>query len=147
MLSNTSLSFYDRNPARITRKPVTTLFFESDSVFVLLDSVEKGFLPYSSPSKRVPLAFGLLQHSSSGEDRTIFIASTIDSKIEWVEALQKVLSQCSLNKPPVGSRSRALKSVSVTPIKSSQSRSGTGEDLEISITSSMMDSPSTSSMI
>ncbi len=147
MLTNNSLSFYDRNPARVQRKPLTTFSFDS-SVLVVLGSVDSTLLhvPYSPRSRQVSLAFGILQHSSSGAEKTIFIASSLQSKIEWVETLQTVISKCSQTKTPPESRGRALKAVSVVPL-SIKSPRRTSRELELSVTSSMMDTSTTSSVI
>ena len=155
MLTRNTLCFYDRDPTRLARNPLNSFVFDSlESAFVLLAHVESHLLPYTSPSKQLPLAFGITQHSKSGEETTIFVANTIQSKIEWVEAIQSIISQCSqrsqstpqISKPHV----RELKAVSVVPIKtlrSSLNKSGNSDILDISITSSMLESPSTSSVI
>lgn len=145
VLTANSLSFYDRNPARVQRKPLTTFPFDS-SVLVILDSVESHLLPYTSRSRQVTLAFGLLQHAASGTEKTIFVASSLQSKIDWVEALQKAISSSSHRKTPQESWGRVLKAVSVVPLPIKSPRATSG-DLELSVTSSMMDTSSTSSVI
>ncbi len=147
VLTANSLSLYNRNPAMMLRKPHTVFSFDS-AVLVVLDSISGRLLPYASRSKLLPQAFGLLQHSPSGEERTVFIASSLQSKLEWVKALQTTISKFSRRRTPgpQESQSRVLKSVSVVPLPMKSPRNSGGE-LELSVTSSMMDTSTTSSVI
>ena len=156
VLTNNSLCFYDRDPNRATRKPLNSFSFDSpDCATVFLPVIEKRLLPYSSPSRTLPLAFGLKQHSASGEELAVFITSSFQSKIEWVEAVQKVISQCSQQLPPPQTPQvagkpnlRELKSVSLVHVRTPQqlgaspNKSEESENLELSINSDMLDSPS-----
>ena len=146
VLTENSLCLYDREPRRTTRKPITAFKFDSPELaFVVLHSVEQRLLPYASPSRQLPLAFGIQQLSSSATEHAAFVVSTIQSKIEWVEAIETVLSKCSRTFEVVKPQARELKSVSVVPIKTtrqSTGSSGKGEEiLNFSITSSMLESP------
>ena len=95
----------------------------------------------------------------------LFLAPTLESKIEWVEALGEVFSSLSYAKEqlvygdavdgdreekPV-SRKRSLKSVSIVPVKASCRSGGEGEmgsELDLSIRSSMLgDSDSNTSLV
>ena len=145
VLTTNSLSFYDRDPNRMIRKPLSSFALNShDRAFVILSSIEKRYFPYASPSKQLPLAFGIEQHSSSGLERAVFVANSLQSKIEWVEAIENTIAKQS---QAAQATKRELKSVSVVPIRrpsqtSTPLKGEDSENLDLSITSSMLDSPS-----
>lgn len=157
VLTNDSLSFYDRDPRRVTRKPLTTFLFDSSvCAFVVSDMVDRKFLPYASPSRKRPLAFIIEQHSAHSTLRAIFIASSLQSKEEWVREIESVITKTSqmLQTSQVPrALARELKSVSIVPVKpprhslTPQGKSGASDSLELSITSSMFDSPSSTSVV
>ena len=145
VLTESSLCVYDREPKRTTRKPINTFKFDSpEFAFIVLPLVQQRLLPFASPSRQLPLAFGIQQFSSSGIEDAAFVVNSIQSKIEWVEAIESVLSKCAQTLE-VKPQTRELKSVSVIPIKTtrqSTGSSGKGEEiLNFSITSSMLESP------
>ena len=156
MLTEDSLCLYDREPKRITRKPVSSFHFDTPGLnFSVLPSVEERLLPLAS-SGQLPLAFGIKQRSSSRTDHAAFIAKNIHSKTEWVEAIERVLSSRTVQVPETVAKpqARELKSVSVIPIKTTQrstvspKKENSEEDqLDFSITSSMLESPTSVSEV
>lgn len=156
MLTEDSLCLYDREPKRITRKPVSSFHFDTPGLnFSVLPSVEERLLPLAS-SGHLPLAFGIKQRSSSRTDHAAFIAKNIHSKTEWVEAIERVLSSKTVQVPEMVAKpqARELKSVSVIPIKTTQlstvspKKENSEEDqLDFSITSSMLESPTSVSEV
>ena len=155
MLTEDSLCLYDREPKRITRKPVSSFHFDTPGLtFSVLPLVEERLLPLAS-SGQLPLAFGIKQHSSSRTDHAAFIAKDSQSKTEWVEAIEGVLSKYSqtgqVPETVAKPQARELKSVSVVPIKTTQrptvSLKKEEDQLDFSITSSMLESPTSVSEV
>jgi len=94
-LTHMILSYYDRNPRGVTRKPINQFILNKPGVaFVVVTSITKMQLPMV-PSSAIINAFGLEVYSSSGSDVLVWVAPNLQSKIEWVEELQRVLGQHS----------------------------------------------------
>jgi len=152
VLTEASLCLYDREPKRITRKPVSSFHFDNPGLtFAVLPSVEERLSPPSaSSSGQLPLTFGIEQRSIRRTERATFIAKDVQSRTEWMEAIEGVLSNYSrtvqVPETVAKPQTRELKSVSVIPIKTTQIVSPKKENLEeetldFSITSSMLESP------
>ena len=155
ILSPSSLIFHDRNPNHgTTRKPLCSFDLTSTNCIyhTLSDKIEL----FGCPEKQLSRVFGLRKYLSSSHEyeEVLFLAPTLESKIEWVEALGEVFSSLSSCKEQlvygdavygdavdgdrevklVG-RKRSLKSVSIVPVKTS--RRSMGSELDLSIRSSM----------
>ncbi len=179
VLTKNTLSLYDRDPRGVTRKPIHHILLNEPRVaHVIVPSVE---IPHASPSTLMK-AFEVQLYSSKGSKQLKFVASSLQSKIDWVEAIQKVLSVHIEPKPtprePLADRTtmsksspRKLKEVAIVPlpvitgtntdlrrstspcptsdgaplekrVKLSTDQSDENDDLEFSIRSSMLNSPS-----
>ena len=153
VLTEASLCLYDREPKRITRKPISSFHFDNPGrTFTVLPSVEERLSPLASSSGQLPLTFGIEQRSIRRTERATFIAKDIQSRTEWMEAIEGVLSNYSrtvqVPETVAKPQARELKSVSVVPIKTTprSTVSPKKENLEevtldFSITSSMLESP------
>lgn len=175
VLTEETLCLYDRDPRGVTRKPIHHFFLTDPNVaYVVVPSVTRHTMPHTSPSSIVR-GFGLQVHSSSGSKQLCFMTSSLQSKIDWVEAIQNVLTTHTCPPPTkhVGkesspTRTRELKSVSIVPISTPQKQSGSGggtrfspdcnqgtafvvsaegSELDLSIRSSMLNSSPDSSFI
>ena len=165
LLDHASLSFYDRDPRGITRRPVCLLIFTSpDCIYETLPSVS---ITSVRSQDSIAQTFGIRKYTKSnlGEEVFMFRADSLQSKIEWLEAIGTLLSQLSsvseqLVYGDAGlspeselkdisiSRKRSLKSVSIIPVVKTPRRSlgteniGDGSlqegDLDLSIRSSML---------
>lgn len=125
VLTMDSLCLYDRDPRGVTRKPIHKVMLNEPGVaYLVLPSVSRHTLPHTSPSALVR-AFGMQVYSGSQSKELCFLAASVQSKIDWVEAIQKVLSEYIC--PPVmeestsqlgskGGGTRELKSVSIIPL-------------------------------
>ena len=168
VLTSETLCLYDRDPRGVTRKPIHKFLLGDPAVaYVVLPSLTRQMFPQASAST-IMNAFGLQVLNSSHSKELCFIAGSLQSKIEWVEAIQKVLtdhtcppghrgtkepSPCT----PKGGGARELKAVSIvpisTPIRTPQNQGGVSghtllvvsggagagnESMELSIRSSMM---------
>ena len=166
LLDRTSLSFYDRDPRGITRRPDCLLNLASpDCIYETVPSISVERFVRSCES--ITQTFGIRKYTKSnlGEELFIFRADSLQSKIEWLETIGTVLSQLSSVteqlvygdaglspesevKDKSMSRKRSLKSVSIIPIVKTPRQSldtedkGNGSfqtgDLDLSIRSSML---------
>lgn len=175
VLTLDSLCLYDRDPRGVTRKPIHRIKLDEPGVaYIVVPSVSRQKFPHTSPANLVK-AFGMQIYSSVQSKELCFLASSLQSKIDWVEAIQKVLSEhiCPPVKEEVPSKAggtRELKAVSIVPLASPGSGAGIGKGgsnqntpvlssstqcgnvsdgsaLELSIRSSMLNSSSDSSFI
>ncbi len=150
VLTMDTLCLYDRDPRGVTRKPIHHLFLKQPGVaYVVLPSVTRQNLPLTQPSTLVR-AFGIQIHSSKQSKELSFVATSLQSKIEWVELIQKALSEetCpsaggqdsgskegmsghtaspSITSPKGGIRSRELKAVSIVPLSATPPRGSAPE--------------------
>lgn len=174
VLTHDTLCLYDRDPRGVTRKPIHRLYLKEPAVaYVVLPSVTRQSLPHV-PAPSLVKAFGIQILSSKHSKELCFVANSLQSKIEWVELIQKALSEevsqssirqeeCkggvsgTASSPSKHTRSRELKAVSIiplstTPIKGSgqeggrQSAMSTADEsgMDLSIRSSMLDGSSSS---
>lgn len=171
VLTMDTLCLYDRDPRGVTRKPIHRFVLaEPDVAYIVEPSIPKHLLPHTLPSNLVK-AFGLHIFSSSYSKELCFMASSLQSKIEWVEAIQKVLSrhtttaatepphqQLAKQEPPLSweskSGGRELKAVSIVPLPTKQGTpigakqagmtTSDASNLDLSIRSSMLDTSSDS---
>ena len=168
VLTEDTLCLYDRDPRGVTRKPIHRLHLKEPGVaYVIIPSVTRQSFPQAHAASLVK-AFGVQIHSSKHSKQLCFVAATLQSKIEWVELIQRALSEqlhhgqdskeglmdhsTSPSKlTPKGGRE--LKAVSIvplsntTPLKGSSREGGRrsgvssheGSGLDFSIRSSMLD--------
>lgn len=132
VLTADTLCLYDRDPRGVTRKPIYKFFLGDPGVaYVILPSITRQAFPHASTASVVK-AFGLQVLSSSHCKELCFVAGSVQSKIEWVEAIQKVLtshtcpppapptikesSPLGLSTPSSKGGARELKAVSIVPI-------------------------------
>lgn len=167
VLTEESLCLYDRDPRGVTRKPIYRFLLNEVGVaYVILPSVNRSLLPLISATS-LAKAFGIQVHSRSHTKQLSFVASTLQSKIDWVEAIQKVLSgyttltpvrsrHATKDTPRSGGRElnprsggRELKAVSIVPVTTPLKVGGgpnmsanEGSDLDLSVRSSMLNSSS-----
>ena len=166
VLTMDTLCLYDRDPRGVTRKPIHRFILAEPGVaYIVEPSVPKHLLPHTLPSNLVK-AFGFQIFSSSCSKELCFMACSLQSKIEWVEAIQKVLTMAAAEppqrlakqEPPLESKSggRELKAVSIVPLPTKQGTpvgakqagiSIDASDLDLSIRSSMLETSSDSSFI
>ena len=171
VLTEDTLCLYDRDPRGVTRKPIHRLHLKEPGVaYVIVPSVTRQDLPQAHATSLVK-AFGVQIHNSKQEKQLCFVAATLQSKIEWVEMIQRALSEqichgqdsreglfghsASPSKlTPRGGRE--LKAVSIVPLSSmtplresgreggrrSVMSSHEGSGLDFSIRSSMLDGSS-----
>lgn len=93
VLTRDVLSFYDRDPRGVTRKPINHFVLNQPGVaYIILPSITRAQLPHVSPPTLIK-AFGLQIYSSSTFKELCLVAMSLQSKIDWVEGLQKVLTQ------------------------------------------------------
>ena len=130
-----TLCLYDRDPRGVTRKPIHRFVLSEPGVaYVVVPSISKKLLPHSSPNNVIK-AFGFQVHCASYSEQFCFVATSLQSKIDWVEIIQRVLSELeqissakldtehdhtstgkhSLDAGTKGN-SRALKEVTIVPI-------------------------------
>ena len=139
ILTENTLNWYDRDPLGGTRKPAHSCTFGSPEwTLVVLPSINKRSLPYAIPNKQLDESFGIEKIGVSSHEEIIFIARNIQSKIEWVEAIEKVL--VSHSHPPQidvamsvisgddqaefsPTKAKELKAVSIVPLKGGLQRS------------------------
>lgn len=187
ILTENTLNWYDRDPRGTTRKPVHSCSFDSPKyTLVVLPSIDRRSLPYSTPTKQIDLTFGIEKIGASSCDKIMFIAQNIQSKIEWVEAIRMALlshsnpqqidtarsvSLCDdpddLSSP--ATKAKKLKAVTIVPVRTGVQRSSTdassthtppskrlktkqntsseSTELDLSIRSSMLGSPSDTSFV
>jgi len=151
VLKSNSLSFYDRNPDyAIARKPLCHIDFSStDTVCEALSHIHERF-GYSQ--KQLSFAFGIRQYSGSKTPKDIvFIAPTLQSKVDWIEATSNAFSTLFKenkisNDSGKNSKRRSLKSVSIVPIALNHSHE-TSSLMDISIRSSMLEDSTNSSIV
>ena len=129
VLTKATLCLYDRDPRGVTRKPIHRFVLNEPGVaYLVLPSVTRQTFPHTTQAGLVQ-AFGLQVHSSSYSKELCFMACSLQSKIDWVESIQKVLSehtsqpatQESLPEQTSSSKSgaRELKAVSIVPVSTS----------------------------
>lgn len=130
VLTLDSLCLYDRDPRGVTRKPIHRIMLnEPGMACIVVPSVSRHTFPYTSPASLVK-AFGMQAYSSRQSKELYFLAVSLQSKIDWVEAIQKVLSELvyprvkeeSISALPSGSKgggTRELKAVSIVPLVTS----------------------------
>ena len=95
VLTHTVLSYYDRNPRGVTRKPIHRFVLDKPgTAFIVITSIGRSQLP-TVPSSAIINAFGLEVLASYKSRMFLWVAPNLQSKIEWVEELQKVLGQHS----------------------------------------------------
>lgn len=130
-----TLCLYDRDPRGVTRKPIYKLFLkEPGVVYMILPTVTRRNLPHST-SASLMKAFGIQINSSKQSKELYFMASSLQSKIEWVEMIQKVLSEPMSKDGHISSPSnfvspkggRELKAVSIVPLATTPLK---GSDLD-----------------
>ncbi len=158
LLKKNSLHFYDRNPDHsVTRKPLCSFdFTSSDSVYHILTAITERNELFRYSEKQLTCAFGLRKYSNNNLDqqKVIFLAPSLQNKIEWVEAIGEVLSALTLIREQlvygdaddggvVVTKRRSLKAVSIVPFVKTSRRSGdgvsvSGSELDMSIRSSML---------
>ena len=137
VLTLESLCLYDRDPRGVTRKPIHRIKLNEPGVaYIVVPSVSRQNFPHTSPANLVK-AFGVQVYSSMQSKELCFQAASLQSKIDWVEAIQKVLSE-HLCPPPMkeegnqvpssgsakASAARELKAVSIVPLASPGSAAG-----------------------
>ena len=139
ILTNNTLNWYDRDPWGGMRKPAHSCTFGSPEwTLVVLPSIDKRSLPYNTPNKQLDVSFGIEKIGTSSHEEIIFIAKNIQSKIEWIEAIEKVLLSHS-NPPQIDgatsipsgdghaelspAKAKELKAVSIVPLKSDLQKS------------------------
>ena len=136
ILTENTLNWYDRDPRGGMRKPAHSCTFGSPEwTLVVLPSVDKRSLPYATPNRQLDVSFGIEKIGTSSHEEIIFITKNIQSKIEWVEAIEKALMSHS-SPPQIDSaksipssddhaelKAKELKSVSIVPLKSGLQRS------------------------
>lgn len=138
ILTDNALNWYDRDPRGGMRKPAHSCTFGSPEwTLVVLPSIDKRSLPYATPNKQLDMAFGIEKIGTSFHEEIVFIAKSIPSKIEWVEAIEKALMSHS-NQPQIDStknmpssddhaeqKTKELKAVSIVPLKGGLQKSPT----------------------
>lgn len=139
ILTENTLNWYDRDPRGGMRKPAHSCTFGSPEwTLVVLPSVDKRSLPYATTNKQLDVSFGIEKIGTSSHEEIIFVAKNIQNKIEWIEAIEKVLVSHS-NPPQIDSatsipssddhaelslaKAKELKAVSIVPLKSDLQRS------------------------
>ena len=65
---------------------------------MVLLSINKRSLPYATHNKQLDVSLGIEKIGTSSHEEIIFITKNIQSKIEWVEAIEKALM--SHSSPP-----------------------------------------------
>lgn len=111
VLTRTILSFYDRDPRGVTRKPISRFVLNKPGmVYVVITSVTRARLP-NATSTALLNAFGLEIFSSVTCSELYWAAPSLQSKIDWVEELQKILGlqgslTCGGEKGGAGKRKR-----------------------------------------
>lgn len=133
VLTLDSLCLYDRDPRGVTRKPIHRIMLNEPGVaYIVIASVGRHTFPHTSPVNLMK-AFGMQVYSSRQSKELCFLAASLQSKIDWVEAIQKVLGEhvyppvkeedmSHHQAPPSGSKgsgSRELKAVSIVPLATS----------------------------
>lgn len=100
VLSQSVLSFYDRDPRNMPRKPTDRFVLNQPGVaYVILPSINRAKFPRIS--KRLLMnAFGLQVYNSSTSRDFCLVAPSLQSKIDWVQRIQKVLIQYGSPLPP-----------------------------------------------
>jgi hypothetical protein len=136
VLTHDSLCLYDRDPRGVTRKPIHRILLNEPGVaYIVVPSVSRHNFPHISPANLVK-AFGVQIYSSKQSKELCFLAVSLQSKIDWVEAIQRVLSEhvspvkeegVSHKHVPSNSSNKAggvreLKAVSIIPLVSSPLR-------------------------
>lgn len=144
VLTRNTLCLYDRDPRGVTRKPIHHFFLnEAGVAYVVEPSVLKSTLPHSSPATLMK-AFMFQAYSSKISVQLCVVTESLQSKIEWVEKIQNILSEHTLsaNTSPVAkggyqatptklasssglSTARDLKAVSIVPFSRPSSQSAT----------------------
>ena len=95
VLTESSLSCFDRHPAGITRKPLSSFCWtDPQNLVVVLRRVHAPPSPYMSPSRNQHL-FAVEQHSASGVKHSVFVTDTLREKQEWVEAVESAITRNS----------------------------------------------------
>ena len=105
---------------------------------MVLPSINKRSLPCAIPNKQLDESFGIEKIGTSSHKEIVFIARNIQNKIEWVEAIEKVLVSHS-NRPQIDvamsvissddqaefspTKAKELKAVSIVPLNSGLQRS------------------------
>ena len=136
ILTENALNWYDRDPRGGMRKPAHSCIFGSPEwTLVVLPSIDKRSLPYATPNKQLDVSFGIEKIGTSSHEEIIFIAKNIQSKIEWVEAIENALMSHSsppqidsaMSIPPSDDhaelKAKELKAVTIVPLKSGLQRS------------------------
>lgn len=135
VLTAETLCLYDRDPRGVTRKPIHKFRLgDPGTAYVVLPSVTRQTFPQLSTT-HVVRAFGLQVLSTSQCKDLCFVAGSLQSKIEWVEAIQKVLTSHTCPPPaqqvmkeasprgrmftPPKGGGRELKAVSIVPLSAS----------------------------
>lgn len=125
MLTQSSLKCYDRHPSGINRKPLNSFSFNSsNSLVIVLPNVDHRPMPYMSPAKYQHLMFGMEEHSVSGVKQAVFVAGSLEEKEEWVAAIGAAMTGKSESEESRQQSKKSPKSVSVTPVRSSQRLAG-----------------------
>lgn len=125
MLTSSSLKCYDRHPSGINRKPLNSFSFNSpNSLVIVLPNADSRPVPYMSPAKYQHLLFGMEEHSVSGVKKAVFVASSLEEKEEWVAAIGAAITGKSETGESRWQSKGSPKSVSVTPVRSSQRLAG-----------------------
>ena len=95
VLTHNILSFYDRDPRGVTRKPINRFILNKPGMaYVIITGISRPQLPHVSSATLIN-AFGLEIYSSSSSSELYWVAPNLQSKIDWVEELQRILGQHS----------------------------------------------------
>ena len=95
VLTESSLSCYDRHPAGVTRKPLSSFCWtDPQNLVVVLSKVDSRPSPYMSPSRNQH-QFAVEQHSASGAKRAVFVTETWKEKQEWIRVVEETISRNS----------------------------------------------------
>lgn len=158
VLTKTTLCLYDRDPRGVTRKPIHRFVLNEPGVaYLVLPSVTRHTFPHTTHAGLVQ-AFGLQVHSSSYSKELCFMACSLQSKIDWVESIQNVLSEhtsppascgtqeLSEQTPPSQSGARELKAVYIVPVSTNTTPQNTGEKIDSNLSTPGMSAHSASGL-
>ena len=95
VLTESSLSCYDRHPTGINRQPLSSFCWtDPQNLVVVLSRVDARPSPYMSPSRNQHL-FAVEQHSAGGTKRAVFVTETWKEKQEWIGAVEAAITRNS----------------------------------------------------
>ena len=145
ILTESSLKWYELKATHTSGKPMHTFDFKSSGcTFDLFQFVDERSIPADMINPRPHRMFAVKKHEAGLLDEVIFIASNVESKVEWLEEIGQVLRSHSgttkmkstvkkiktsnLVSPTPKGNLKELKAVSIVPVRTDLKKSSTDLD-------------------